>query len=60
MRRMDRGTDCAAVAGFLHWPTTAGGARMEHLLAVRQRVLQELTAIEAIKAVLAGRPNMAV
>ena len=33
---------------------------MEYLIAVRQRVLQELTGIEAIQAVLAGKPDLAV
>jgi pyrroloquinoline quinone (PQQ) biosynthesis protein C len=33
---------------------------MEYLIAVRQRVLHELTGIEAIQAVLAGKPDLAV
>ena len=33
---------------------------MEYLIAVRQRVLKELTGIEAIQTVLAGKPDLAV
>jgi pyrroloquinoline quinone (PQQ) biosynthesis protein C len=33
---------------------------MEYLIAVRQRVLRELTGIETIQAVLAGKPDLAV
>ena len=33
---------------------------MDHLLAVRQRVLRELTGIETIQAVLAGKPDLAL
>ena len=38
----------------------AGGAAIKYLLAVRQRVLRELTGIEAIQTVLAGKPDLAV
>ncbi|MGZ5710742.1 MAG: iron-containing redox enzyme family protein [Burkholderiales bacterium] len=33
---------------------------MQYLIAVRQRVLRELTGIETIQAVLAGKPDLAV